>query len=350
MSGRVLHLIDHMGLGGAQRVVTSLISLDLHEAHALSTSEKIANSDQEYSVTNRSSIINLRCFIDVYKLVKNKNPDYIHCHMPISKIIGLLITVLTVRDTKLVFHEHGSIYRDWATYNLFIRLSDRWVTKHISVSNMGRGLLNNTGVRDEKISVIRNFANLSKYTDDKMKQFELRQDSSSEDSCFRVGFAGRITERKGWRDFIECTKYVDDVEFLMAGDGGEADLLRKMAESKENLSYIGYINDIRQLLSEIDCLVIPSYWDPNPVIFYEGLASKTPIVASRCNSLKEITQDYENCLEFDPGNSKKIAEKICKLRDNDQLRQEVTHEGYRFARLNRKSRFLDKFEKVYGEC
>jgi Glycosyltransferase len=338
-----------MGLGGAQRVVDSMLDIDMHEAHALSRSTNCVNRPKKYSVTDKTYIINLKCVLDVCNLVKNKDLDYIHCHMPMAKIVGLFAVVVCPGDTKVIFHEHGSIHRQWSIYEMFIRVSDRWVDEHISVSEKGKDLLTEVGVEDEKISVIRNFADLPRYEDSELRKFRPTSNPNAEKCCFNVGFAGRITERKGWRDFVRCTEYVSGAEFLIAGHGKESGVLKKRIESKEEIHYLGYIDDIRQLLSRIDCLVIPSHWDPNPLIFYEGLASETPVVASRCECLKEITRDGRNCLEFEPGNSEEMADKIHKFRENDRFRQKIVDEGTRFAERNSKSKFLDKFRDLYAD-
>lgn len=348
MNSRTLHLIDHMGLGGAQRVVIALLCLDDHRAHALSKSKKSIHSHQDCTVTERFSIVNLRCLKDVYQKIRKNDVDYIHCHMPVSKVVGVIIA-LRNDDIKIIFHEHGSIYRHWFIYNIFMRVSDNWVQKHISVSYKGKELLKETGVRDEKISVIRNFADIDRYEEDKIKEFEPNQDQSFGKSYFKVGYAGRITSRKGWKDFIECFEYVEQVKFLIAGDGDEVHLLEDAIGSEEHIHHLGYIDDIRRLFSRIDCLVIPSHWDPNPLIFYESLASKTPVLASRCDSLKEITDNYKNCLEIEPGDPKDIGEKLEKLRDNNELRQEIMENGFCFAKSNRKSEFLEEVKEFYNQ-
>jgi glycosyltransferase involved in cell wall biosynthesis len=269
--------------------------------------------------------------------------------MPISKLVGVIVVSLSNEDIKIIFHEHGSIYRGWLIYNIFIRVSDNWVDRHISVSNKGKELLKERGVRDEKISVIRNFADIARYEKDKIKEFRPEQGQCSEESYFRVGYAGRITSWKGWEDFVECFDYIEQVKFLIAGDGDEVRLLKDAISPEKHIHHLGYVDDIRQLFSRIDCLVIPSHWDPNPLIFYESLASRTPVVASRCDSLKEITNNRKNCLEIEPENPKDIAEKIEEMRDNNELRQKIIENGFCFAKSNRKSKFIDEVRDFYSQ-
>ena len=349
MSERVLHLIDHMGLGGAQTVICALLDFNEHEAHSMRTPNEKLDCKHSYTLTNRKSMLNSKCMLDTYRKVKKFNIDYIQCHMPIAKVVGIFIKILPTIDVDLIFHEHGSIYRGWIFYNIFIRISDRWVSKHVTVSNKAKELLNENGIENEKIEVIRNFADVEKFSNSKLEDFNLYQVSNLDDSSFKVGYAGRITGWKGWKDFVESARYTENTDFLIAGDGKGVGELKEKIESSNQIHYLGYIDDIRQLFNEIDCLVIPSHWDPNPLIFYESLASGVPVVASRSDSLKEVTKHGGNCLEFEPEKPKQIADRIDQVRNNKDLRQKIINQGKDFAKKNSKSRFLNDFKDFYDE-
>jgi len=349
MSRRVLHLIDHMGLGGAQTVICALLDFKEHEAHSLRTTNEKLDCKHSYTLTNRKSMFNLKCILDSYRKVKKSDIDYIQCHMPIAKAVGVFIKILPMTNVDLIFHEHGSIYRGWSFYNIFIRISDRWVSEHVTVSNKAKEFLNEVGIENENIEVIRNFADTEIFSKSKLKGFNLPKISKLDDSSFKVGYAGRITEWKGWKDFVESAKHTQKTDFLIAGDGKEVCELKEKIESSNQIHYLGYIDDIRQLFNEIDCFVIPSHWDPNPLIFYESLASGVPVIASRSDSLKEITRDGENCLEFEPENSKQLADRINEIINNKDLRQRIINQGKEFAKENNKCKFLNDFKDFYAE-
>lgn len=75
------------------------------------------------------------------------------------------------------------------------------------------------------------------------------------------------------------------------------------------------------IYAQSDICVVPSEWaEPFGLIAIEAMAMGKAVIASRIGGLKEIIQDNENGILFEPKNSQELAEKIDMLLDDPQLR------------------------------
>ena len=353
MSRQVLHLVDHMGLGGVQRILSVLIDYEQHHVYALRSSEKtIGAGAQEINTASSSSRYNLRCFLDVYRIMDSGEFDILQCHLIKSKIAGLLIKIISSRDFSLIFHEHGRVMRDSILYEKFLYLSNRWVDRHITISKEAGNLLEKIGVSSDEIDLIYNFADRRKFNPKEIESFNLGNppgvDSSNLNESFVLGFAGRIIRKKGWRTLISAFREIDeDMELVIAGSGPEREVLEEEISGLENITYVGYLEDIRELLAVIDCFVLPSHVEGSPMILYEVQSSGVSVIASDAVSVNEIIGDRKNGLLFEPDNVKDLKQKILELKEDKNLRKNLRDSGLEFAKAHTSDEYLDKLSKTY---
>ena len=118
-----------------------------------------------------------------------------------------------------------------------------------------------------------------------------------------VVFCARLHKTKGLDIFIDLAKQMRDepnVSFKVFGpDGGElSNLLNVISEKKYNLTYGGALSpwEVERELRASDLLVLPSQYDPFPMIVLEALAIGLPVVvSSNCGQSVEvakINKDY----------------------------------------------------------
>ena len=353
MSRQVLHLVDHMGLGGVQRIVSELIDSEEHHVYALrSSDETIGAGTQEISTASSSSRYNLRCFLDVYRMMDRGEFDILHCHLIKSKIAGLLVKIISGRDFGLVFHDHGRVMRDNILYQKFLNLSKNKVDRHIAISEEACRLLEKKDIPSDEIDLIYNFADRSKFNPEAIESFKSRNlpevDSSNLNEDFILGFAGRIIQIKGWRTLISALRELEeDIGLIIAGSGPEKEVLEKEISDLENISYIGYLEEIRKLLAVIDCFVLPSHIDGSPMMLYEVQSSGAPLIASDASSINELIDDRKNGLLFEPGNADDLQLKIQELKEDKALRENLRQSGLDFARAHTLNKYKDKLSKTY---
>ena len=113
MANRVLNLIDHFGLGGAQRGVRDIFNQDnyniflyvlrtsIDQIHVNHNNFKICSSDGRYS---------LRPIWEIIEIIRKFKPDILHCHLFRSQVLGWLIKKFFCPELIFIFHERGFVF------------------------------------------------------------------------------------------------------------------------------------------------------------------------------------------------------------------------------------------------
>ncbi len=165
-----------------------------------------------------------------------------------------------------------------------------------------------------------------------------------------IGMIGRVNHWKGQDYFIDIAKELlrnnKSIHFILAGDafpGTEhmvGDLIVRIDQENlsENVTYLGFRNDIPELLQCLDIFVLPSILpDPFPTVILEAMAAAKPVVATQHGGACEMVLDSETgyLIPWDDVNAS--AKVIQRLIDNAEIRLEMGEKG--------RNRVLNTFSK-----
>ena len=112
-------------------------------------------------------------------------------------------------------------------------------------------------------------------------------------------FLGRLNEQKGISElidaFIDFSKFNDNFKLLIAGDGSENfinNLKNKVIQSdlSKRIHFLGYRNDISELLSNATALVVPSKNEGFGFITVEAMFNGCLVVGNNSGGTKEIIE------------------------------------------------------------
>lgn len=103
-------------------------------------------------------------------------------------------------------------------------------------------------------------------------------------------FIGRLLYDKGIREFVEAARRIKsarkDAEFWIVG---ELDAENPATVDKDELVrwveedvvyYHGFIKDVRSIIAQSDCIVLPSYREGLPRIVIEGMSMAKPVITT----------------------------------------------------------------------
>ena len=135
-----------------------------------------------------------------------------------------------------------------------------------------------------------------------------------------LGVFGRITPWKGQDVVLRALAQVPSLVALFAGkkeDKGFANELRLLATKlgiAKRVRFLGFREDVPQLMRLIDCVVHAST-DPEPFgrVVVEGMLAGRPVIATRAGGIPEIIADGVNGILVTPGNSTELAAAITRL-------------------------------------
>lgn len=156
----------------------------------------------------------------------------------------------------------------------------------------------------------------------------------------RVCFAGRLSEWKGYRNFLDVAVTLAsteaDMQFIIAGDSlpgekwREADIASKIErhELSHRISYVGFHDDIPALFDSAHIVVVPSILpDPLPTVVLEAMRSGCAVIATRHGGALEMVQENISGMLIPPDDSAALEEAILSLARDPELVVRMGHTG-----------------------
>ena len=142
----------------------------------------------------------------------------------------------------------------------------------------------------------------------------------------------RLLKDKGLLEYIEAIKIIkdryDNVEFQILG---AVDSLNRTAINKEELQswiddklvgYLGTADAVEKVISQCDCVLLPSYREGTPRSLLEACAMEKPIIATDVAGCRDIVDDGINGFLCKVKSPEDLADKIelmLNLSDNERL-------------------------------
>ena len=137
---------------------------------------------------------------------------------------------------------------------------------------------------------------------------------------FRVVLAARLLWEKGIREYLEAATLLahraDELEFLLAGaaDSGNPTAVPEQDIRKWQqaglVTVLGHVEDMRELLTEIDLMVLPSWREGTPRSLLEAAAMGLPIITTDAPGCREVVEHGKNGFLVPTHDAPALAAKI----------------------------------------
>jgi len=144
--------------------------------------------------------------------------------------------------------------------------------------------------------------------------------TKKDDGVFRFLLIARLLKDKGIVEFIDAIRIIKknykNVEFQILGAVG---VVNKTAVTKEELqswvdegivTYLGTTDNVQDVISQVDFVVLPSYREGTPRSLLEACAMQKPIIATNVVGCKEVVDDGVNGYLCEVKNAKDLAAKM----------------------------------------
>ncbi len=118
-----------------------------------------------------------------------------------------------------------------------------------------------------------------------------------------------------------------NVYYILCGVGENESELKEQANKAglfENIRFLGYRNDVKELYEAADCFVMPSFREGLSRSIMEAMASGLPCVVSKIRGNIDLITDNKGGFLCEPSNSKGFAEAINFLCKNRPLCSEMS--------------------------
>lgn len=210
----------------------------------------------------------------------------------------------------------------------------------ITVSNKLADYFHTQGVSKERMHVISNGADLSKFNPN-LPFAEVRAKYGLHNAIV-IGFIGSFHYWHGVDNLIALIKTATatnaSVKFLMVGDGGalKSQLQKFVAENNlaQRVILTGHVahDEVGKHVAAMDIVLAPypplEFFYYSPVKIFEYMACGKPVLSSRLGQIQEIISDGANGFLSNPGDNADYGRKLTRLIENAELRQRVGAEAY----------------------
>ena len=355
---KVLHIIDSLGLGGAQSVVKGIFEAqqDNSDIYLFALRERSVTTPTAHpnvTIYPSSNPYSLLPLLKLRTLIARERIEVLHCHLLRSNVLGWLLK-LYFPHLKLIVHEHSGVVEDGWPYSLFLRLSRRSVDRYIAVSRAMAEALQRAGVPQEKITILYNFVDIKQFDRSRITwSVEQEKDKLAiAPETYVVGFAGRLVARKGWREFVRTAAHMAarglPVTFLIAGDGKEKGELLRTIEAyrlEQTVRYLGRVENMVWFYSLLDCFVMPSWWEGMPVVQLEVMSLGIPLITNRGPGLDEVVEDKVSGF-YSKNDPALLSEMLVKLYHERAWAKEVGERARRRMADFTQEKYLDAYRAL----
>jgi glycosyltransferase involved in cell wall biosynthesis len=169
---------------------------------------------------------------------------------------------------------------------------------------------------------------------------------------FLVGHVGALDNaQKGQEYIIKVARELQDsyrsIHFLLIGGGKDEVMLKKIAADINNLTFIGFVENVGDYLAAFDLFLLPSTKEGIGSILLDAMDQCLPIVASNVGGVPEIVRNNDNGILIEPAQPKKLQAAILHLYHAPELRSKMGQRGQLLSKRFSAKVMQKKYMELY---
>ena len=270
---------------------------------------------------------NMRALRQVEGLMKQNGYAFCHCHSPIGGVVARIAGHRT--KTKVIYTAHGFHFyqgapvMNWLVYYPVEKMLSRWTDVLITINHEDYKLAKKK-FKMKKLTYVPGIGidtqreGLSqKEKEEKRKELGIPQDA------FLITNAAEFTPNKNQKTVIEAIEQLHNpnIYFVMCGIGEKkAELEQYVKEHglEEHIRFVGFRNDLHEILQASDCFVLSSFREGLSVALMEAMAEGLPVVCGRIRGNVDLIKDGKGGILVSPENKEDYDAAFRKLYEMKQ--------------------------------
>jgi glycosyltransferase involved in cell wall biosynthesis len=290
------------------------------------------------------------------EIFKENNYTVVHSHISTMSLFPLRAAKKAKVPVRIV-HSHSTTNKKekikYLMKQILRKFSRAYSTDYMCCSELaGRWLFGNKLYDKNKVYLVNNAIDLSKFRYDKKVREDIRRKFNISNNTLVIGHIGRFVETKNHDGLIDIFNEVNKIEkdsiLVLAGQGPLMDNIRrkvKYLKLDKNIIFLGQVNNVNELYQAFDVFLLPSLSEGLPVVGVEAQSSGLLCIFS--NDMTKETKILESTIFMSLKTSPKIwAKVLLKLLNNHKridTTKEMTNGGFNIIQESK------KMEEVYIE-
>ncbi|MFH1504486.1 MAG: glycosyltransferase family 4 protein [Candidatus Omnitrophota bacterium] len=368
---KILFIITHLELGGAQKQLLSIVNgLDNSQYLVCLFAGKQGYLQEKFLkssffqvrlipqlVRNINPVYDFIAFLKLYFYIRKNKFYIVHTHSPKASILGRWAAYFA-GVKNIVYTVHGWPFHGFmnsAGYYLYLvleKITAKITKKIIVVSNsdLQKGVKNKIA-KAEKFSLIHYGIDIDKFENVYKERKKLKPKNT-------ILTISALKPQKGLFYFLGAAKMLlkenPKLNFIIAGAGPFKKKIEKrirLLGLSNKVRLEGWVDNIEELFKKASVFVLTSLWEGLPISLIEAVSSGVPIVVSDTEGLRDLVKDKQQGFIVQPGDSKIVKEKCWQILKSSEDWSRVIEVNRNRINLSywSEKRMIKEIEGIYAQ-
>lgn len=301
---KILQVIPNLKSGGAEHFTAELTLELCHRGHNCDVltlfddpdDTNLGNLLRRHTTVmslNKTKGFDIKCLVNLYKVVKNGNYEVVHAH--VNAIPYILMACVLLRKVRFVAtihsdakHEAGTSIYKWARFFMF----KCKLCSPVTISNES----NTSFVKFYNIEAPIIFNGISEYSSSSSLRKSLKDDLSQilfihPASCQEVK-----NQRLLFRAFAKLAQDYPNIKLIWLGNNSSfSELFNDLQkEMVEQIQYLGVVSNVRDYLCQADAMCLSSKIEGMPMTIIEAFSVGCPSICTPVGGIKDMINHNVN--------------------------------------------------------
>ena len=298
-------------------------------------------ADKKYSLPIKRSPFhkdNAKAYYQLKELIDQNRYNLIHCHTPMGGALGRLAARKARKQgTKVLYTAHGfhffsgAPFMNWLIYYPIEKILSSVTDCLITINEEDFQLAKRHRFKAGQIRHVHGVGvNTDRYHPiDRDQKRLLRQKYGYNEQNFLLFYAAELNKNKNQQLLLNSLAKIKDqipeAKLLLAGDGPlllQCQQLAARVGVEQMVEFLGFRQDIEQLVKMSDLAVASSLREGLPVNIMEAMACGLPVVASDNRGHRELVEQDQNGWLIEKDNVDEFADRIKAIATNGNLKNQ----------------------------
>lgn len=358
---KILHYINDLGSGGAEKLLTDILPLMKKKGHTVD----LVYSNNRKNVVKfdeilRSEGVLLKDFcmsyynpfqiIKLIRLLRSERYDIVHAHIFPTQYWLSIASIWKPSSTKLFKTEH-SVFNRRRSSSL-MRPIERWIYSNyntiIAITPLVKVNLITWLNKIPTVIVIKNGINLQQL--ELMKEEMVSADYSLFDSeSYNILMVGRFNYEKDQSALVVALSILPDrYKIFFVGEGEQMDRIKQKVidlNLSNRVHFLGFRTDVYSLMSLTDLNVLSTHHEGLSGVALESMASGRPFIGSDVEGVNDIVPD--EAFLFPKNDPEGLAKKIMEVSVNKEFEDHLTTKGLEHVKVFDMDHMVEDYLNAY---
>ena len=368
---RVLHVVETLEIGGAERVVTDLVSHMTEDIESFvcclkqsgPMAERLPEGVKVFELMAPEGN-SVKVPLKLARIIRSQRIDIIHSHNWSTFVeSGLAVKIVNNKPIISTIHGMYTEYEDTIVAEIkknIRRIIERFLAKNFYKicavsSKIEEYTVPHLNVPAETVCTIINGIEIER----KKKQSRIqRKELELELNDIVLCFVGRIAKVKNLKYLLsvmpDIIKSIAGVKLLIIGDGDERVPLERYSKHMgltENVLFCGFQENPMDFLTIADIFVLTSLYEGVSIALLESMAAGIPSVVTDVGGNKDVVKDSVTGFIVPLNSKNELTDRLKRLINDSELRKSFATESRKRVNdyFNIKNT-VERYHDIYVQC